>query len=110
MRTAVLVTAIALVTAGAALAAESGRAGTEMSPPQSVKTQAHTATGVVKKLDLKSGTVTLAHGPVKSLGWPAMTMGFQVKDRTLMDKLAVDRKIAFEFVQQGKDYVITGVK
>jgi Cu(I)/Ag(I) efflux system protein CusF len=110
MKAAVLVTAVALVTPGVALAAESGMTGTEMSAPKSPKTQAHAATGVVKKLDLKSGTVTLAHDPVKSLGWPAMTMGFQVKDRTLMDKLAVDRKIAFEFVQQGKDYVITGVK
>lgn len=110
MKAAVIVTVFALVTPGAALAAESGMTKTEMSAPKSAKTQAHAATGVVKKLDLKSGTVTLAHDPVKSLGWPAMTMGFQVKDRTLMDKLAVDRKIAFEFVQQGKDYVITGVK
>ena len=108
MKAAVLVTAIALVTNGAVLAAEAGMTQTEMSAPKSAK--AHAATGMVKKLDPGNGTVTLAHDPVKSLGWPAMTMGFQVKDRTLMDKLAVGRKIAFEFVQQGKDYVITGVK
>jgi Cu/Ag efflux protein CusF len=71
---------------------------------------AHKATGVVKKVDPKAGTVTLAHDPVKSLKWPAMTMGFQVKDKTLLSKLAVDKKVEFEFVQQGKDYVITSVK
>jgi Cu/Ag efflux protein CusF len=71
---------------------------------------AHTATGVVKKIDPKSGAVTLAHDPVKSLDWPAMTMRFQVKNKSLLDKLAVDKKVEFEFVQQGKDYVITMVK
>lgn len=70
----------------------------------------HKATGVVKKLDSKAGTVTLAHEPVKSLNWPAMTMGFTVKDKMLLDKLAVDKKVEVEFVQQGKDNVITAVK
>jgi Cu/Ag efflux protein CusF len=71
---------------------------------------AHKATGVVKKVDPKAGTVTLAHDPVRSLNWPAMTMGFQVKDKPLLNKLAVDKKVEFEFVQQGKNYVITSVK
>jgi len=71
---------------------------------------AHKATGVVKKVDPKTGTVTLAHDPVKSLNWSAMTMGFTVKDKMLLDKLAVGKKVEFEFVQQGKDYVITSVK
>jgi len=54
--------------------------------------------------------VTLAHGPVPSLKWPAMTMGFGVKDKALLGKLAPEKKIEFEFVQQGRDYVITSVK
>jgi Cu(I)/Ag(I) efflux system protein CusF len=70
----------------------------------------HKATGVVKKVDPKSGIVTLAHDPVKSLNWSAMTMGFTVKDKTLLDKLPLDRKVEVEFVQQGKDYIITTVK
>jgi len=71
---------------------------------------AHKATGVVKKVDPKAGTVTLAHDPVKSLNWPAMTMGFTVKDKALLDKLQAGKKVEFDFVQQGKDYVITTVK
>jgi Cu(I)/Ag(I) efflux system protein CusF len=70
----------------------------------------HNATGVVKKIDPKAGTVTLAHDPVKSLKWSAMTMGFTVKDKPLLDKLQPGKKVEFEFVQQGKDYVITTVK
>ena len=43
MKAAALVIAIALVTTGAALGAESGTTGTEMSAPKSVKPQAHAA-------------------------------------------------------------------
>ena len=70
----------------------------------------HKAAGVVKKIDPAKGTVTLAHGPVKDLNWSAMTMTFAVKDKTLFDKLPVDKKVEFEFVQQGPNYVVTAVK
>jgi len=70
----------------------------------------HKAVGVVKKVDPAKNTVTLAHEPVKSLNWPAMTMSFAVKDKALLDQLQAGKKFEFEFVQQGKDYVITTVK
>ena len=70
----------------------------------------HMATGVVQKVDAKAGLVTLAHEPVKTMNWPAMTMGFQVKDKMLFDKLAVGKKVDFEFVQGSKGYVVTSVK
>jgi len=79
-------------------------------PVHAQSAAAHQATGVVKTVDAKAGTVTLAHDPVKSLKWPAMTMGFQVKDKALLEKLQAGKKVEFEFVQQGRDYVITSVK
>jgi Cu(I)/Ag(I) efflux system protein CusF len=39
-----------------------------------------------------------------------MTMGFAVKDKALLDKLAVGKKVEFEFVKEGKGYAVTGVK
>ena len=83
------------------------------SPGASVYAQtaaAHQATGVVKSVDRTKSAVTLAHDPVKSLNWPAMTMGFQVKEKALLDKLQQGKKIEFAFVQEGKNYVITSVK
>jgi Cu/Ag efflux protein CusF len=71
---------------------------------------AHKAAGVVKKVDTKSGTVSIAHEPVKSLNWPGMTMSFRVAEKSLFDKLAADKKIDFEFEQRGKDYVITSIR
>ena len=79
-------------------------------PVQAQTAAAHQATGVVKSVDRAKGTVTLAHGPVKSLNWPAMTMPFTVKDKALLEKLQAGNKVEFEFVQQGKEYVITTVK
>ncbi len=70
----------------------------------------HNAVGVVKTVDQTKGSVTFAHEPVKSLNWPSMTMAFQVKDKALLDKLSPGKKVSFEFVQQGKDYVVTAVK
>ena len=70
----------------------------------------HKATGVVKKLDAKAGTVTIAHEEVKELRWPAMTMPFKVQDKALMDKLGEGKKVNFEFEQRGKDAIITAVK
>ena len=62
----------------------------------------HHASGVVKSVDAGAGAVTLAHDPVKTLSWPAMTMTFKVKDKALLDKLAVGKKVDFDFEQSGK--------
>ena len=39
-----------------------------------------------------------------------MTMGFRVKDKAMLDTLAVGRQVEFEFVQEGSDYVVTAVR
>jgi len=74
------------------------------------KEQKHQATATVKAVDSSKGTVTLAHDPVKSLNWPAMTMGFSVKDKMLFDKMTVGKKVNVELVQDGSQYVVTDVK
>lgn len=74
------------------------------------KVMTHKATGVVKAVDSSKGTVTLAHGPVKSLNWLAMTMSFVVKDKRLFDNLTVGKKVKVEFIKQDTDYIVTSVK
>ena len=71
--------------------------------------QQHSATGVVTKPPA-NGKVTIKHDPVPSLKWPGMTMGFVVKDKAVADKLKPGAKIEFQFVQDGRDYVVTSVK
>jgi Cu(I)/Ag(I) efflux system periplasmic protein CusF len=72
--------------------------------------EVHKGTGVVTKVDRPAGKVTLKHDPIQSLNWPTMTMAFAVKDKAMLDRLAKDKKVEFEFVQQGQQFVITSIK
>lgn len=74
------------------------------------QSDSHKGVGVVKNVDSAGGKVTIAHDPIKSLSWPAMTMSFVVKDKKLLEKMSPEKKVEFEFVQQGSDYVITSAK
>lgn len=38
------------------------------------------AEGTVTKIDEEAGTITIDHGPVPEVEWPAMTMGFAADD------------------------------
>ena len=74
------------------------------------KAQAHKASGTVSKVDSGKGTVTIAHGPVESMKWPAMTMTFKAKDKAMLDKVKPGDKVDFSFSQSGKDYVVSEIK
>jgi Cu/Ag efflux protein CusF len=76
----------------------------------SAHAQAHKASGTVTKVDAQKGNVTIAHGPVQTMKWPAMTMTFKVKDKAALDKVKQGDKVDFSFVQSGKDYTITEMK
>lgn len=96
--------------AGAAHAQTKGHGGHGGHDAVKKEAQTHKGVGVVKSLDAQKGTVMLAHEPIASLRWPAMTMRFIAKDRKMLDKLTPGRKVEFEFVQQDKDYILTRLK
>ncbi len=70
----------------------------------------HHGVGVVKKVDVAKGSVTISHGAIKSIGWPAMTMTFAVKEKGLLSRLAEGQKVEFDFVQEGSDSTIVKLK
>jgi Cu(I)/Ag(I) efflux system periplasmic protein CusF len=104
----VLLLFIALAAHTPAFAQSGGMKGMDMKADKGEKRTVHKATGVVTKTD--KNNVTIKHEPVASMNWPSMTMAFTVKDKALMEKLKKDQKVDFEFVQQGRDYVVTSVK
>ncbi|HDZ56738.1 MAG TPA: copper-binding protein [Pseudomonas xinjiangensis] len=67
------------------------------------------ATGTVRKINREKGTVTIAHGPVPELEWPAMTMGFKATPEQL-EKLNEGDEIGFEFTSKGMDSSITSIE
>ena len=77
---------------------------------KAVQGTVHKGTGVVKKVDAAKGAVTLDHEPIKSANWSAMTMTFNVKDKKMLENVKSGQKVQFEFVQQGKDNLITSIK
>lgn len=78
--------------------------------PEAGSKTIHVAKGLVKDVDLTSGTVSVAHEPIKSLNWPAMTMTFKVPDKALFKRLPKGKQVEIEFVQDGKSYIVTKVK
>lgn len=89
---------------------QKGMQGMEMKSEKKQKSQAHKASGTVTQVDPAKNSVSIAHGPVQSMNWPAMTMTFKVKDKRMLDKVKEGAKVEFSFVQSGKDYMITQVK
>lgn len=78
-----------------------------MPMPETMKEKAgmvtHHASGIVRKVDMAAGRVTISHGPIATIPWPAMTMGFAVKDRKMLDHVTVGEKVDFDLVPAGQD-------
>lgn len=71
----------------------------------------HGAEGKVQAIDLKSGTVSIAHGPIASLKWPAMTMDFPLANPALAANLKSGTDVAFEVVERKPgEYVVTRIQ
>jgi Cu/Ag efflux protein CusF len=66
------------------------------------------ATGVVTAIDTSAGKITLDHGPVAELQWPAMKMAFGATANQL-NGIAVGDKVAFKFTVTGTSAEITEI-
>ena len=101
-----ILAALALLAASPALAqGMEGHAGHDMGAMTETAAQ---GSGVIRKLDAKTGAITLQHGPIAALGWPAMTMPFQAAPE-LLAGLKVGQSVTFT-VQPGEPPVITAIK
>jgi Cu(I)/Ag(I) efflux system periplasmic protein CusF len=85
-----------------------GKSGAKSSDKKA-QAKLHKGSGIVTSIDTAAGKVTIEHGPVRTLNWPAMSMTFGVKDKSMLDHVHQGDKVEFEFVQQGPDYVITRI-
>lgn len=65
-------------------------------------------TGTVTAIDPAKGTVTLDHGEIAELQWPAMKMGFAAKPEVLKD-VKVGDKVHFEIDWDGKAGTVTAI-
>ncbi len=102
---AALVAALASVAAcGAAETNNSNRS----SPAAQENTAAtHSTTGTVTTVS--AGDVTIAHEPVATLQWPAMTMAFAANDAAMLQGIKPGDRVSFAFRQSGNGATLTSI-
>lgn len=86
----------------------SGAAAVSPGSEPATPVAAVSATGTVEAVDVAAGTVTLAHGAIDALQWPAMTMAFKAPNVDLAALRKGDR-VAFELAAQNDEHVITKI-
>jgi Cu(I)/Ag(I) efflux system protein CusF len=81
-------------------AAASSNGSTAMPVAAPAASRHGTATGTIQAIDPAAGTVTISHGPVPELSWPAMTMAFHASADQLQGLKPGDH-VAFDFTMAG---------
>ncbi len=79
-----------------------------MQPEAAPMATTASAMGTVKSIDTESGKVTIAHDPVASLKWPAMTMAFKATPDQL-SSVQAGQQVEFDFESTGMDATITRI-
>jgi len=70
--------------------------------------QTASAEGTVTAIDADAGTITVDHGAVPEIEWPAMTMAFDA-DEQLRQDVAVGDTISFDFTTGEGGNTITSI-
>lgn len=91
----------------AAPAAAGDMAATPMAPAEAVKSGA--GSGVITKVDAATGSVTIDHGPIPGVGWPAMTMSFKAAP-AVVAKARVGERIQFDVTVRGRESEVTAIR
>ena len=58
---------------------------------------------------LSDGSITIDHGPVEEIGWPAMTMAFEVTDPAMIETVTVSDRVDFGFRESETGYALTSI-
>lgn len=66
--------------------------------------------GTVRDIDRAGSRVKLDHGPLPSIGMPAMTMTFKVKNPALLDGLKRGDRVNFEIERSGLGWIVTNLE
>lgn len=67
------------------------------------------AAGVVRGIDRPGARVKIDHGPIKSIGMPAMVMTFKVKDPALLGELKEGDHVDFTLERSGLGWVVVSL-
>lgn len=66
--------------------------------------------GTVTAVDAKAGTLTINHGPIAALQWPAMTMSFKANPASLLGSIRAGQKVRFTVTTGGAAPEVTAIQ
>jgi len=69
-----------------------------------------TSTGTVTQVDAAAGTITINHGAIEAVSWPAMTMQFTAENPAILQGIAVGDTVSFELKSATETSVVTSVQ
>lgn len=72
--------------------------------------QSASTDGEIKKVDAAAGRVVIKHGDWPEMNMHAMTMGFGVKDRAILEGVKATDKVRFTIEKTGRDWVVTKIE
>lgn len=101
----VMVASVAMTEAAYAATPSHGHENAQHTQAQ----EKHEGHGVLKAVNTEAGRVQLAHEAIPSLGWPAMTMWFVLRE-SLSPEIKVGDSVRFELQQQDKEWVVTRIE
>ena len=100
------------ILAAALALAVAGCGQQQKSQPQANAPAAETArpySGAGRVTAVAGDQVSIAHGPIQGIGWPAMTMAFTAP-AGMADGVKVGDQVSFSFRQQGGAYRLTSLQ
>ena len=71
-----------------------------------IKAKGH---GTVTAIDKAAGTITLDHGPIPGVDWPAMTMSFKAAP-AVVEKAKVGERVQFDVTVRGRESEVTAIR
>lgn len=104
------VTAVLVAAPFSLYAASHSAAPASSAAPAGSASSANQATdGEIRKVDKDAKKITIRHAELKHLDMPAMTMVFQVKDPSLLDKVKQGDKVSFVAEKEGGQFIVTQI-
>lgn len=103
-----LALSILLAACGENRNSETGNSQAPQAGPVAASAEAtYSATGDVTAIE--GDQVTIAHGPVEGLGWPAMTMSFRAESPEMASSVTTGDRVSFDFKEAPGGYSLTSI-
>jgi Cu(I)/Ag(I) efflux system protein CusF len=66
--------------------------------------------GVITAIDPKAGKITIKHGAIPAVGWPAMTMTFKATPPALLRGVRIGQTVGFDVRTCDMDAEVTALR